>query len=98
MSIYIHNRTITINGVVYNGFIPAFGQLILIFQNRNKIANFINTFLGISSFISHDDVDTQSITLYNNENHWIYSNKWDKISAVHVNKASNVVTCFPFNK
>ena len=98
MSIYIHNRTITINGVVYNGFIPAFGQLILIFQNRNKIANFINTFLGISSFISHDDVNTKSITLYNNENHWIYSNKWDKISAVHVNKAGNVVTCFPFNK
>ena len=51
--VYAHNRTITINNVTYNGYVPASGQDKIYIDNAELISAYSKKYYGISGEIKY---------------------------------------------
>lgn len=72
--VYAHNRTITINNVTYNGYVPASGQNRIYTNNANLILNYSKKYYGDSGQIKYykpniiESTGTTTSRLYDNGN------------------------------
>lgn len=101
----IGERTVQINGVTYHGYVPAFGELVVIANNASVINSFINTYYGISNYLirmpaEHQTMWYVSSTKYTTTEYWVYDT-WD-IHTRYTYRGQNTVpdcfiTCFKFD-
>lgn len=102
----VAERTTQINGITYNGFIPALGQLELIVQNAQTINSFINTYLGTSDYLYHLLISDghyyyASSSKYSDKEWWGYDG-YSNQNPHETKKDKNTtgfktVICYPFN-
>lgn len=94
----VHNKTITINNVTYNGYIGAVGEINLMFQNKNIINNFLSTYLGMTEYIPSARASVWSSTGYTSSTYW-EGGLWELEFSGNKNQATSTrnLPFYPFN-
>lgn len=88
-------RTVSYGNSIYNGYIPAYGQLDLVFINRNTLNSFIATYLGYNEYIEGISYHYWSSTGYANNKYWTEDTKGSSNQAQGAKEY--VLVIYPFN-
>lgn len=92
----VREKTVTYGGQVFNGYIPALGQALLIVANATALDSFISTYYQRSSYLPtganrlHSSTGSTELTKYWNPNS-------SSSNAEHQSANQKWVTCFEFN-